>query len=176
MNQSRPARPEDRGAPDATIGHLTPAERVKLALTGPRPARDVLLRDPNPEIRGMVLRNPGISEEEILELARNPLTDEALLREIAADREWVDIYPVRLALVENPRTPVGEAVRLLRTLGHHQLRLLAHSRNVPEAVALEARRILERKERMTECFSVRRLIGGRPPSERAGASGLRRRG
>ena len=61
---------------------------------------------------------------------------------IAEKREWIRNYQVRQALVTNPKTPLPIALRQLASLGEQDVRLLARSRNVPQAVAAQARRML----------------------------------
>lgn len=149
---SVPLRPV---ASKVQIAQMSVVQRVKLALRGNRQARHVLLRDVNQLIRSMVLRNPRITEDEILEIAKSPQTDEKLLRELAENRDWIAIYSVRAALVENPKMPFAEAIRLIKTLSHHTLHMLAKSKNVPTVVAGQARRILSQREVIRGSVSVR---------------------
>lgn len=140
---SVPLRPV---ASKVQIAQMSVGQRVKLALRGNRQARHILLRDVNQLIRSMVLLNPRITEDEILELAKSPQTDEQSLRELAENRDWITIYSVRAALVENPRTPFVEAIRLIKTLSHHTLLMLSRSKNVPTAVAEQACKILSQRD------------------------------
>ena len=126
----------------AQIREMNIAQKVKLALRGNKDARAILIRDSNSVIQRMVLHNPRISDEEVLALANDRNTAEDLLRQIAANREWTKSYPIRTALVENARTPVPTALRLLATLADREIGRLAKSKNVPTAIASHARRIL----------------------------------
>jgi hypothetical protein len=55
---------------------------------------------------------------------------------------------VRLALVENARTPVAKALRILPTLDERELSRLGKSKQIPQVVAMQARRIaLQRRDR-----------------------------
>jgi hypothetical protein len=49
---------------------------------------------------------------------------------------------VRCALVENARTPAGKALNLLPTLGEREISRLAKSKQVPNVISVQARRIL----------------------------------
>jgi hypothetical protein len=131
----------------ARIHVMTVAEKVKLALQGNKDARAILLRDANRVIPRLVLQNPRISEDEILMLSKDRNTDEEVLRMIAASREWTKIHAVRLALVENARTPVVTALKLLVTLNEREISRLAKSKNVPGVVATQARRISSQERR-----------------------------
>ena len=51
-------------------------------------------------------------------------------------------YQIRLALTTNPKTPVVISMRQVPTLSERDIRLLAKSKNVPQAVASQCRRIM----------------------------------
>jgi hypothetical protein len=126
----------------ARLRFLTVAERIKLALRGNKEARTLLLRDSNRIIVRLVLKNPRITEDEIVAVTRNRSVDEELLREIAERREWTRNYQVRLGLVTNPKTAPATAVRLLGLLEERDIGRLAKSKNVPDVVVAAARRLL----------------------------------
>jgi hypothetical protein len=52
------------------------------------------------------------------------------------------IYPIRLSLATNPRTPIAIARRLVPSLGQKDLRNISRSKCVSTLVAGEARRLL----------------------------------
>ena len=118
------------------------AEKLKLALRGNKDARSILIRDASKMIRRFVMHNPRISDTEVIAIARNRSSDEELLRIIVERREWMRNYQVRLALATNTQTPLAVALRQLPTLGERDLRMLAKSRNVPQTVVAQARRLL----------------------------------
>ncbi len=117
-------------------------EKIKLALRGNKEARVLLARDGSRTVRRYVLENPRISEDEIVQLARDRQADEEMLRTIMTRREWTKLYQVRLGLVRNPRTPLPNAIRMLGTLLPRDVERLAKSRDVPQAVVAQARRVL----------------------------------
>ena len=136
---------DEQPAPSSLLQRLpsmTVAERIKLALRGNREARMHLLRDPNRLIRRFVLQNPRIGDEEIIAIAKNRSADDELLRLIADSREWAKNYQIRIALVTNPKTPIALALRFVSSLGDRDVRALAKSKNVPNAVAAAAKRIV----------------------------------
>jgi hypothetical protein len=138
------ASPEAAAAPGESmfvrIKKLPVAARLKLALTGGREARQILIRDATKLVQGAVLRNARITPEEVLVLAKNRSATEELLRMIADHREWLRHYQVRLALVVNPKTPLPLALRLLGGLNERDVRLLAKSRNVSTVLQAQAKR------------------------------------
>jgi hypothetical protein len=141
---------QEEGAPEKAIPQSLYAqiqtmgvhERIKLGMRGNKDARTILIRDPIRLIRRCVLQNPRITDGEVIAIARNRSADEELLRMINEKREWVRNYQVRHALSTNPKTPLPVAIRHVSSLTERDLRFIAKSKNVPQAVAVQARRIL----------------------------------
>lgn len=130
------------------IVHMSVGERVKLALKGNRDARLILIRDPNRLIQRFVLKNPRITDDEILAIARNRNLDADLLRQIAEHKSWLRNYQVKLALVTNPKTPLVNAVHFVNVLMERDIRLLAKSKNVSATIASQARRLLMQRDKV----------------------------
>ncbi|MBI3783878.1 MAG: hypothetical protein HY270_10800 [Deltaproteobacteria bacterium] len=129
----------------AQILSMTVGEKLKLALRGNRDARALLIRETNRLIARFVLKNPRLTEDEVVAIARNRNLDSEILREIGEHRLWPRNALVRLGLVTNPKTPVAVALRYVISLGERDLRHLAKSRNVPAAVVSHARRVLAQR-------------------------------
>ena len=130
------------------IHNMTVGERLKLALKGNREARLLLLRDSNRMIQRFVLKNPRVTEDEIIAIARNRNVDSDLLREVGDHNLWPRNYQIRFALATNPKTPLATALPLVSHLSERELRFIAKSKNVPAAVVSMARRIMIQKGRM----------------------------
>ena len=126
----------------AQIALMAVPEKIKLALRGNKDARQILIRDNNKVIRRLVLQNPRVTDAEIVAITHNRTADDELLRVISDRREWIRNYQVRLGLATNPKTPITVALKQLLLLGERDMRALAKSRNVPQSVAVQARRIL----------------------------------
>lgn len=91
---------------------LTLGERKALARRLPRQQIERLLRDPDPDVVENLLRNPAITEREVLKVAsRRPIHPEVLLR-VFGNSKWANRYRVRKALVYNPYTPIEVALTL----------------------------------------------------------------
>jgi hypothetical protein len=118
------------------------SEKIRLAMTGDKETRSILIRDSNRMIQIAVMCNPKITDGEVGAIACSRSIDEEVLRRIANDKEWIRLYPVRLALVTNPKTAINVSRRLIPTLNHQDLRNISRSKSVPNAVANEARRHL----------------------------------
>lgn len=124
------------------IMRMNMGEKMKLAHTGDREVRSILLKESNKPIIGAVMRSPKITEGEILVLAQSKHSNDEIIRLITLNREWMRNYAIKLALVTNPKTPAGVAVRLVNTLYKKDLKDVAGSRNIPSVVVNSARKVL----------------------------------
>ena len=141
------ARLERREALPARIRKMPVAERFKLGLRGNLEARNVLARDPLKLVQSAVLKNPRITVEEVLNLAKSRSVDGDLLRQVGSEKEWVRHYTVRQALVQNPKTPVTTSLLLIRGMRERDIRMLARSKNVPGVIQQAARRLVLQRDR-----------------------------
>jgi len=142
VEPERAADAPPQGTLQARIITMNPSEKIKLALRGNRDARMILIRDGNKMIRRFVLQNPRTSDSEVISLARNKNADNELLQIVTQHREWMRNYQVRLAIATNPKAPLPIALRQVSSLDQRDLRQIAKSKNVPQAIAAQARRIL----------------------------------
>ncbi len=127
------------------ILEISMSEKIRLALMGDKEARSLLARDPNKLILAYLLQNPRITENEILQISKGKTIPQEILISISKKREWMKKYPIRLALTQNPKTPIPLALKLLNLMRDLDLRKIARSRDVPGHVATGARRILIRR-------------------------------
>ncbi|MFO7576232.1 MAG: hypothetical protein R6W66_00745 [Pelovirga sp.] len=125
---------------------MTVNEKIKMALTGDKEWRTLLVREANKQISSAVLRNPRITEAEALAVAQNRSSSEELIRIILLNRDWVKIYDMKKALVFHPRTPLQQAMRLMNFLSERDLKEISTSRNVTQPIINNARRMLMTKK------------------------------
>jgi hypothetical protein len=118
------------------------ADKIKTALTGDKEWRTIFLKDPNKLVSSAVLKNPRITEGEVLTVAKNKSASEELIRLILLNREWLKRYEMKKALVMHPRTPLPRALRFMEVLGEKDIKQLAKSRNVSQVIVNNARRLL----------------------------------
>ncbi len=142
-----PAEPERQNLYNL-VRSMSVAEKIRLAMLGSKSARRLLVRDTNKAVLRAVVQSPKIREDEVLALAQDRTLPEEIIRMILGRRDWMKSYPIRLALCQNPKTPVARALRLLETLQDRDLRQIARSRNVPAPVAAGATRILARRGKL----------------------------
>ena len=88
-----------------------------------------------------VLNGNALTESEIELIASNRSVAEEVLTMIAHNRQWNRKYNIIHALIKNPRTNVGMAVRMVSRLSIRDLRNLSRDRNVSEAVRNTAARL-----------------------------------
>jgi len=147
--REEPAGRANRGGAATPSGNLHAqivtmgmSAKIKLALRGNKDARQILIHDRNKLIRRLVLQNVRITDGEILSLARNRNVDEELLHVIVERREWMQNYQIKLAIVVNPKTPLVSALKHVGSMAERDLRHIAKSKDVADAVGAQARRIL----------------------------------
>ncbi|MGH9389890.1 MAG: hypothetical protein ACRD1Z_09755, partial [Vicinamibacteria bacterium] len=70
------------------VRFMSVPERMKLALRGNKEVRLILLQDATRLVSRLVLRNPKITEDEIVAITHNRSVDEEILRIIGERREW----------------------------------------------------------------------------------------
>lgn len=125
---------------------MSAGERVQFAYKGDRAARGILIRDRNKIICTAVLRSPRVTESEIEQFAGMRNLEDEVLRIIGTSREWTSKYPVLLALVKNPKAPLGVVLPLINRLTLRDLKTLVMDKNVSEGVRVAARRLLNAKK------------------------------
>lgn len=121
---------------------LTRVEKLLLAPKAERSERAVLLQDKDPQVVYVLLKNPRISTEEVLRIARSPLITAATVELIAKTTIWASNSEIRAALVHNARTPTPLALKLLPTLPEPEIRQIAKSNAVSQALKQAALRIV----------------------------------
>ncbi len=129
------------------LQEMSVSDKIKMALTGDKEWRTLLIRESNKQVNTAVLRNPRISEGEVLAVAKNRSSSEELIRIILLNRDWVKLYEMKKLLVIHPRTPLQAAMRFMTFLTEKDIRTLAKSRNVSQPIVNNARRILTTKKR-----------------------------
>jgi hypothetical protein len=121
-------------------------EKIKAAMTGDKEWRTILIKDSNKLVSVAVVRNPRITDGEVLTIAKSAVQNEEIMRVICANKDWVKNAKIRRALVENAKTPLPAALRFVSTLSEKELSSLARNRNVSSVVASQARRLLMNKK------------------------------
>ena len=122
-------------------------EKIKVALTGDKEWRTLLIKDSNKLVSGSVVKNPRITEAEVLAIVKGTVQNDEILRVICMNKEWVKNYNIRKALALNNKTPLPNALRYLSTLTEKDLAALAKSKNISTVISTQARRLLLNKSK-----------------------------
>lgn len=122
-------------------------EKIKMALSGDKEWRAILVKDANKLVSGSVIKNPRITEGEVHTLIKSGIQNDEIMRLICANKEWIKSYKIRKALVENNRTPVQNAMRYLGTMTEKDLASFAKSKNIASVISTMAKRLLLNKKK-----------------------------
>ncbi len=123
------------------------SDRVRLALTGNKTERLVLIKDSNKLVQAAVLDSPKMADDEVLIHARNLSLPGDIISKIANNREWTKNYTIIQALVENPKTPISRAIGFVKLLHDRDLTLLSRDRNTSPVIRTLAQNLIKQKER-----------------------------
>lgn len=96
--------------------YLTMGERMSLAKGQDRHTLDRLMSDPNPLVIRNLLKNPRLTEQEVVRIAARRPANPRVQEEIYNSPRWVERYEVKVALVRNPYTPPRIGVALVNFL------------------------------------------------------------
>ena len=122
------------------IMNMSMPDKIKLAATGGREERAILIRDTSKSVSLGVLKSPKINVSEVESFAGMRNLVEDALRVIAENREWTKSYAVVHSLCKNPKAPVRSVLTFMSRLTNKDLRMLGIDRNIPEVVRANARR------------------------------------
>lgn len=113
---------------------MTTGQKVALATKGKKDYRTVLLRDTNRIVALAAISSPATKEPEVVAAAQSRTVHQDVIAYIAGKRDWVKLYPVKLALTSNPKTQLPTAMKLVPLLQKKDIKLLSKSKNVPMGV------------------------------------------
>jgi hypothetical protein len=87
-----------------------------------------------------VLKNPQVTAEDVLAIAKTATASGELLKQIGERREWLQKPQIALALARNPKTPGDLAIRALDYIGIDALRQIAKGQGAMPHVVQAARK------------------------------------
>jgi phosphoribosyl-dephospho-CoA transferase len=129
------------------IQSMSVSEKLDLARKAGKEARSILIRDSNKIVQLAVIASPKITESEVLIIASNRQINDDVLRHIATKKEWMKNYQIKLALVNNPKTPLSIALRQVSYLNQRDIALLSKSRAIPRPIIIAAQQRLKEVKR-----------------------------
>jgi len=122
-------------------------EKIKMALTGDKEWRSLLIKDANKLVSGSVVKNPRITDGEILTILKVGVQNDEIVRIICANKEWIKKYKIRKALVDCPKTPIANSLRYMATLDIKDIASYAKSKNISSVLSTQAKRIVLAKKK-----------------------------
>jgi len=144
--------PEPNAAPGAAkkfarnvherLRGLTLVQQIKLAGHGETSERIVLERMYGKTVWDPLLRNPRVTTPEVARIARMGGLPRPLIELICNNGAWLQIPEVRRALLSNPRLGTDQAIRIVRLLPKHELKLACTQVSYPQVVREAAKRVL----------------------------------
>ncbi|HXU81808.1 MAG TPA: hypothetical protein VN914_10455 [Polyangia bacterium] len=132
-----------RKSPVIDFTKLKLHEKIRLATLGNAYCRSNLIRDSNKMVALAVIRSPLITDTEVVRAAGNRQIGEDVIRYIANQRDFTKMYQVRLNLAQNPKCPLGFSLRFLSSLHNEDVKALSKSKNIPSALAVAARKLVQ---------------------------------
>ncbi|MFC1592157.1 hypothetical protein ACFL43_06505 [Thermodesulfobacteriota bacterium] len=100
---------------------------------------DTFINDSSPMVIRTLLRNPRLTERELLKLCSKRPVNDAVLREVYENKKWVGRYSVKKALVLNPYCPTEIGLKLIHFILVQDLRLVAASDDLHPLIRETAR-------------------------------------
>jgi hypothetical protein len=150
---------EDEGLSQATIqqtamttlqriNRMSISQRIRLALTGNKTERLILIKDANRMVQLAVIESPKMADDEVLIHTRNLSLSGEIIGKIANNRDWTKNYTIIMALVQNPKTPINRAISFIKKLHSRDLKLLIQDRNINPVIRNLAMNLQRAKERV----------------------------
>jgi hypothetical protein len=124
------------------LGEPSHADKIHKAIHGSRDERNAILRDKNRSLYPYVLKNPQLTVDDVLAIAKNAQMTPEILKQIAERKEWLTRPAVATALARNPKTPPEVAVRALEFVPVDGLRTMARGGVLPHVSQAARKRLL----------------------------------
>lgn len=113
--------------------------RVTMAKSGNRRQLERMFSDTNPLVIRALLKNPSLTESDVLKLSSRRPAEGDVQREVFRNRKWSARYAVKKALVLNPYTPTEIGIKIVHMLMVQDVRLVAESRDLHQWLREAAR-------------------------------------
>lgn len=129
------------------IKTMTIAQKIKFAMSGDKEVRSIFLKDANKMISGAALKNPRITDDEVLKLCQTKGTSGDIMRIISGEKDWMSVLAIKMAFITNPKSPIAKVISLFGGLSVKQLETISKSKGIPSAIVNQAKKILTVKKK-----------------------------
>jgi hypothetical protein len=99
-----------------------------------------MLRDRDRGLHAFVLKNPGITVDDVLAIAKNAQFGAEMFKQISERSDWFQRPAIALALARNPKVPAEIAIRALSYVTPDALRQIAKGTGALPHVVQAARK------------------------------------
>lgn len=123
----------------------TTGEKVAYATLGNKAVRSRLMRDSNRVVAMAAITSPRVTDLEVVQAAQSRTVHQDVIAFIAGQKDWVKLYPVKVALANNPKCALPTAMKLVPTLQRKDIKNLSLSKNVPAGVRNLAVRLVKER-------------------------------
>lgn len=121
------AQPQKKQNTWDRVRALSQMEKILLASKADRTERALLLQDNDPRVLLSILRNPRLTVDEVVRVAKSPFLTYQIADVIVQTTQWMSSLDVRLGLIHNPKTPQAFGLRILPTLPESEVRAIARA-------------------------------------------------
>jgi hypothetical protein len=126
---------------------LNTQQKIRLAHLATLPIRMLLIQSPIKMISLAVLKNPKLTESEVFRYSQQKNLVEDVLVAIGKDPKWIKNYPIKLAIVSNPKTPLSVSVNFLSHLHDNDLKALSRDKNISTVLSRAAQQMLMKRKK-----------------------------
>lgn len=120
--------PQESEESQSVVDRLRDMQRVQKiihAKKADRSERAYLVQDRDPQVLTSLLRNPRITIDEVVRVAKSSFLNYQVAELIVTTGQFMAAVEVRIALIHNPKTPPTFAMRILPTLPESEVRNIA---------------------------------------------------
>ncbi len=124
---------------------LTLGERKSLARRPSRRDIDRLLRDPHPAVIEQLLKNPRLTENDVLKMVTKRTLNVVSVCHVVRNHRWIVSPRIRSGLLNNPKLPLWQSIPLVWLCTRPELSGLVRANNLPDALREAAASRLARR-------------------------------
>ncbi|MCB9530481.1 MAG: hypothetical protein H6700_01800 [Myxococcales bacterium] len=128
---------------------MTISEKMRLATLGSKAEREFLIKENNRLIHMAAVTSPKVQLRDIQTWSGSRVMPDGVLTYIANHRRYRRVYVIVVNLVNNPKTPVKEALRLFPSLVDKDLKALVKNRNISYQLRRQAKALQDSRDRKT---------------------------
>lgn len=141
--EEKPEAPEREGNLWDRVRALSHLEKVMLAPKADRSERILLVQDNDPQVLYGLLKNPRITIDEVLRVAKSAFITYQIAELIMKTGQWINNLDVRVALIHNAKTPQVFTLRLLPGLPESEIRTISRGAATSMALKTAALKLLQ---------------------------------